>query len=83
MNQAKDNLEDFFQQSFNDMETVNQPADWNSPSEAVWENIQDGLTDEKRSNVFLLKWPWSAIAASYLLMVGGYQFFQKKEMPND
>lgn len=76
MNQSTDNLEDFFNQSFNDDEKVNNAAEWNLPSEPVWEKIQDGLTEERRLNVLFFKWPWSAIAASYLLMVGGYQFFQ-------
>jgi len=77
MNQSTDNLEDFFNQSFNDAEKVNDAAEWNLPSEAVWEKIQDGLTEERRFTVLFFKWPWSAIAASYLLLVGGYQFFQK------
>lgn len=83
MNQSTDNLEDFFHQSFNDEEKVQVAADWNVPSEVVWENIQNGLTEEKKLNVLFIKWPWSAIAASYLLLVGGYQFFQKQTLGDD
>jgi len=77
MNNSKDNLEDFFHQSFKDEESVNQAGDWNLPSDAVWEGIQEGMTEERKLSFIFLKWPWSAIAASYLLIMGGYQFFEK------
>lgn len=76
MKNRTDNLEDFFHTAFNDEEKLNQPANWNEPSDAVWENIQSGLQEERRFSLVLLKWPWSAIAASYLLFMSGYSFFQ-------
>lgn len=83
MNEPKDNLEDFFRQSFDDAETVNQAGEWNMPSDAVWEGIKEGMTEERRLSFAFLKWPWSAIAASYLLLVGGYQFIEKYTKQTD
>jgi len=76
MKNRTDNMEDFFQMAFNDEEKLNQAAGWNEPSDVVWENIQSGLQEERRFSLVLLKWPWSAIAASYLLFMSGYSFFQ-------
>lgn len=83
MNTPKDNLEDFFHQSFRDSEIVNDSGDWNLPSDAVWEGIQDGMTEERKLSFVFLKWPWSAIAASYLLLMGGYQFLDNNSRKND
>ncbi|MEM1120627.1 MAG: hypothetical protein AAGJ18_09265 [Bacteroidota bacterium] len=78
MKNKTDHLEDFFQSAFNDAEQLEQPAAWNEPSDAVWGNIQEGLREERRFSLVALRWPWSAIAASYLLLMSGYQFFQNK-----
>jgi len=75
MNGSKDNFEDFFHESFSDSEVVKKAGDWNVPSEMVWDEIQEGLTEERKLSIAFLKWPWSAIAASYFLFVFGYQFF--------
>lgn len=77
MNGPTDSFEDFFHQSYKDSEVLNQSGDWNLPSDAVWEGIQEGMTEERKLSFVFLKWPWSAIAASYLLIMGGYQFMEK------
>ena len=77
MNGSKDNFEDFFHESFSDSEVVKKAGDWNVPSEMVWDEIQEGLTEERKLSIAFLKWPWSAIAASYFLFVFGYQFLEK------
>ncbi len=77
MNGSKDNFEDFFHQSFSDSEVVKKAGDWNVPSEMVWDEIQEGLTEERKLSIAFFKWPWSAIAASYFLFVFGYQFLEK------
>ena len=77
MNGSKDNFEDFFHESFSDSEVVKKAGDWNVPSEMVWDEIQEGLTEERKLSIAFFKWPWSAIAASYFLFVFGYQFLEK------
>lgn len=83
MNGPKDSFEEFFHQSYKDSEVVNQAGDWNLPSDAVWEGIQEGMAEERKLSFAFLKWPWSAIAASYLLIMGGYQFIEQYTEEND
>lgn len=73
---SSDNLEALFGKRFNDVVEVNKKESWNQPSDTVWENIQVVLHPKKNRNKLIVLLPWVSVAASSLLLVGCFQFYQ-------
>lgn len=61
--------EDRLRQTIRDAESDPEAQAWDTPSEAVWEQVSEVL-EEKRRRLPLLLW-WGSLAAGVLLTVGG------------
>lgn len=76
----KDNLENLFGKMFNDTEEVGQGTGWDMPPADVWDNIQMGLQEEKEPKRIVGYWWWIGTAASFLLLISAFQFYQYKKI---
>jgi len=71
--------EDRLRQTIRDAETDPEAQAWDTPSEAVWEQVS-GTLEEKRRRLPLLFW-WSSLAALVLLTSGGIWLALEKQPP--
>ena len=78
--EPKDNLENLFGKIFHNTEEVGEGTGWDTPPEDVWDNIQMGLQEEKKPKRIVGYWWWIGTAASFLLLISVFQFYQYKKI---
>lgn len=78
----KNNLEEFFRKSFDELS--NQPSEdgWDVPSDGVWDNIAAGLNDSKGRPVFFFRIKWLLAAALFIFPATFYQLGQDHQTLN-
>lgn len=72
-----DRLEEIFREKFQEP-PYDIPKEWNEPSDAVWENIEQELDDNSKSKRFFY---WYALAG-FLLLLGTYFLNQQQGSQN-
>lgn len=73
---SKDKLEALFGNLFNEEAAINKMDGWNQPSDEIWDQIHAELHPKQNKNRLVVFLPWMAIAASSLLLIGCFQFYQ-------
>ena len=55
-NLHKDNLEDFFKKSFEQLNQEAPDGDWDTPSNEVWEGVESGLLAASKTTILSVSW---------------------------
>ena len=78
-----DHLESFFKNSFEHNDDPIPSGDWDTPSNAIWDKIEQELPEEPARKVFYLPRLLAGVAAILLFLLGGlsvFLYFQNRNL---
>jgi opacity protein-like surface antigen len=78
----KDNLEDFFKDTFDEQSDLSGLDDWDVPSDGVWEKVEKAINKDDRSDKGIIWWRyWGIGALGLILLITSilYYYIDRKE----
>ena len=82
-NLPNDPLEEFFKKSLEGMNDLPSDDGWDVPSVDVWDRVEENIQRPVAIVRPINYWKWTAIAASFAVMVLAYQFFNQGQQINE